>query len=55
MPLITSTFFFYSVESLIAGVRKHRKTLKGFLFCNKFSKSNIRIATIQESRGKTNK
>ena len=42
MPLITSTFFFYSMESLIAGVRKHRKTFKGFLFGNKFSQTNIR-------------
>ena len=55
MPLITSTFFFYSVESLIAGVRKHRKTFKGFLFGNKFSNSNIRFAKIKESRGKINK
>ena len=55
MPLITSTFFFYSVESLIAGVRKTQENIYRLLFCNKFSKSNIRIATTQESRGKINK
>ena len=39
MPLITSTFFFYSVESLIAGVRKH---LKAFYLAISSVKNNIR-------------
>ena len=28
VPLITSTFFFYSVESLIAGVRKTQENIQ---------------------------
>ena len=59
MPLIISTFFFYSVESLIAGVRKTQentgKHLKAFYFVISSVKLIYENATISESRGKTNK
>ena len=55
MPLITSTFFFYSVESLIAGVRKHRKTFKGFYLVISSTVQVYELQKIKESRGKINK
>ena len=42
MPLITTTFCFYSVESFIAGVRKHRKTFQRLLFCQASSVNIIK-------------
>ena len=56
VPLITTTFCFYSVESFIAGVRKHRKTFHRLLFIK--AKSSLILpknTTRYDLGGKANK